>query len=468
MLSNYIKLKAAYLAAFLLYKNIMIRLQEFKDFVDELKIDNSKNYKLSILEKYKDNESVKYFLDFVYNPFITTGLSDKKLNKNIDLFPVSLFDDDNINESSWGTMWLDYPEDKVIFEYVKEHNTGRDGDIRTVQNFKKCHLKKQTHLLDLFDKIITKNLQLGIDSKSINKILPNFIPTFNVMLANKYFDKPEVVAGKEFAITTKIDGGRIVAIKENGSVRFFTRQGQEYEGLVDLKAELENIANDNFVLDGELVAMNTSKEDTYKTTMKLSRTKDKEKHGLKMLVFDWLLLDDFKKQHCTLPYTTRRMMLRTLFYSTELKYFELLPILYQGSDINMISKLLDEQVSKGEEGVMINITDALYEFKRSNVLLKVKKMQTLDLEVVDYFEGSDSFKDMLGGFVVRYKDNNLVRVGSGFDLELRKEIWTHPQDYIGKIIEVQYFEETKNANGGLSIRFPVFKDIRSDKSEPDF
>jgi DNA ligase-1 len=39
---------------------------------------------------------------------------------------------------------------------------------------------------------------------------------------------------------------------------------------------------------------------------------------------------------------------------------------------------------------------------------------------------------------------------------------------IGKIVEVQYFEETSNADGGLSLRFPVFKDFRPDKLEADF
>jgi DNA ligase-1 len=39
---------------------------------------------------------------------------------------------------------------------------------------------------------------------------------------------------------------------------------------------------------------------------------------------------------------------------------------------------------------------------------------------------------------------------------------------IGKIIEVQYFEETTNADGGISLRFPVFKDVRTDKLEADF
>ena len=50
--------------------------------------------------------------------------------------------------------------------------------------------------VDLLKAIITKNLPIGIDAKTINKVIPNLIPEFNVMLANKYFDNPDIVEGK--------------------------------------------------------------------------------------------------------------------------------------------------------------------------------------------------------------------------------------------------------------------------------
>ena len=85
-----------------------------------------------------------------------------------------------------------------------------DANIQTEQDFQDL----VASLYDLFNKILIKNLQLGIDAKTINKVIPNLIPTFNVMLANKYFDDVKFVEGKEFALTTKIDGGRIIAIKK--------------------------------------------------------------------------------------------------------------------------------------------------------------------------------------------------------------------------------------------------------------
>jgi DNA ligase-1 len=95
-------------------------------------------------------------------------------------------------------------------------------------------------------------------------------------------------------------------------------------------------------------------------------------------------------------------------------------------------------------------------------------MNTLDLEVVGYEEGSGRLAGTLGAILVRYKDGNIVKVGSGFSDEMRASIRSAPSDVIGKIIECQYFEETTNADGGISLRFPVFKDFRPDKTEADF
>ena len=97
-------------------------------------------------------------------------------------------------------------------------------------------------------------------------------------------------------------------------------------------------------------------------------------------------------------------------------------------------------------------------------------MQDLDLEVIGYEEGSGNFAGMLGALLVRYKQGNTVKVGSGLNKELRQEIWKDPDSYIGKIISVQYFEETTNQNGGLSLRFPVFLEFRNpaDKNVADF
>lgn len=110
---------------------------------------------------------------------------------------------------------------------------------------------------------------------------------------------------------------------------------------------------------------------------------------------------------------------------------------------------------------MVNFNEP-YKCKRHSGILKMKTMQSIDLEIIDVEEGQGENKGVLGNILVNYKDN-IVAVGTGFSKHLRKVYWDNPNEIIGKIAEIQYFEESKNQQGKFSLRFPVFKCIREDK-----
>lgn len=432
----------------------MNTLLHFNDFVNEITGNNSRKYKQEVLQKYKDDSVVQKYLSIVFDPYTVYGISAKKLAKEVRVgecqCPLTVFD---------------------LFDYLKEHNTGRDYDIAVCQVAIDWIAFDNLECAELLKKIICKDLPLGVDAKSINAVMPGLIPTFNVQLAQKYFDDPDKLYGKRFTLTTKIDGGRIIAIKENEQVSFFTRAGQRYEGLVDLEREMLETFPDGIVLDGEITIFDNAgvpSKEAYKQAMKITRS-DGEKQGLKMLVFDVLPIEDWKAQKSEYDYEIRRSFLNRLFMeNTTRKYFELLPELYTGCDTSKILEYLDKAIASKEEGIMVNVCKAKYEFGRTWSLMKVKKMNTLDLQIVDFEEGSGRLAGTLGAILVRYRQGNVVKVGSGFSDILRTQIWANQDKYLYSICEVQYFEETTNADGGISLRFPVFKDFRPDKLTPDF
>lgn len=430
----------------------MQTLIHFNNFVKEINENNGRLYKQSVLNKYKDDTIIQKYLQIAFDPYKIFGISTRKLHKQVS--------------------GIAYPVDSVfdLFYWLEKHNTGTDVAINMCQVTLDKIASTNCECAQLLESLICKDLSIGVDSKTINKEMPGLIPTFSVQLANKYFDKPSYVEGKTFAITTKIDGGRIIALKENGQVSFYTRAGQKYEGLVDLEDEMSRLMPDNICLDGEitlLVRGNLSSKDAYKETMKIVRTKDKEKHGVKMLVFDAMPVSDFKTQTSSMTYIQRRQMLDCMSAFDTARYFELLPLLYCGSDTSEITRILEEEVSNGEEGIMINICDAPYEFKRTNNLLKCKKFQSSDLQIIGFEEGAGKHTGTLGAIICEYKGGE-VRVGSGLTDEQRKEIWSCQHRYLNSIIEVNYFEETMDSTGKLSLRFPTFKDFRPDKTEPNY
>ena len=59
-----------------------------------------------------------------------------------------------------------------------------------------------------------------------------------------------------------------------------------------------------------------------------------------------------------------------------------------------------------------------------------------------------------------------------FIWDFKDQFWANPKDFyknpkkiLGKIIQVQYFEESNNQDGGISLRFPTFKYLYGDKRD---
>ena len=439
----------------------MNTLLHFKNFYEEIRASNSRKYKQEVLQKYKDDEVVKYYLKIAFDPYTRYGISVKKLYKEVRVgevqCPLTVFD---------------------LFDYLAEHNTGRDYDVAVCQIALEWLAQDDTECAQLLELLICKDLNLGVDAKSINSVVPDLIPTFNVQLAEKYFEKPEKLEGKEFAITTKLDGFRLIAMKDKtGNVSFYSRVGQRIEGLVEIEEELKAGFPAEVVLDGELTISNyfdMPSKDAYKAASKIIRLKgDTPKRGLTYRVFDGMYIDEWRSQNCTHTYDERRNLLEGLFgyASAPIPHIEFLPVLYRGNDTSKITEILEEIVANGGEGCMVNVVSAPYRFTRTWDLVKVKKFNSLDLEVIGMEPGEGRLAGTLGAIHVRYKDGNIVKVGSGFSDEERKLYWSQPDLILNKIVEVKYFESSQNADGTESLRFPTWvSNIRDprDKATPDY
>lgn len=423
-------------------------IYEVKEIIDSIAATSSRNEKESILHNNRDNRLLKNILYFVYSPYVLTGLSKKKINKKVklpeELSPLSIVD---------------------IMEYLKVHNSGRDGDIVVVQHFIKS---QPENLQEFYTKIVTKDLIIGATAGTINKAFgEQFIEEFDVMLAEKYFDQEDKVKGN-FIITEKLDGNRNIAL--NGeTVEMRTRQGQLNEGFLDVEEELRLLPK-GYAYDGEFIAVNENNlnsADLYRVTTSIAR-KDGMKKNIIFHVFDMLPIEDFKKGICHIPCIQRKNALHEFINELDLKWIQEVPILYKGSDKEQVTYWLDKLTSEGSEGCMVNLADAPYECKRSKQILKVKKMQSVDLKIVGFEEGDGRLKGTLGRINVMYK-GTLVGVGSGYSDSERTYIWKNRNDLIGSIIEVKYFEESTNKKTNeISLRFPIFKGIRDDKTEESY
>lgn len=419
-------------------------MKKIKEIIKLLRETSGTNDKIGILKINSENELLKKILEYTYNPYKKYGISEKIIN--------------SISSSRTSP--------KTIFELldILSLNNINDNLRDEIGAFKNANIEDW----DLYEKMILKDLRCNISSKTINKVWPGLISTsetgadVNCMLASKFdFEKPP--SGNMF-ITEKLDGMRVWAmIDDIGNIELYTRQGKLVEGCVQVENSISELGLSNVILDGELLATGCSYENVYKETIKRARNKNEVKAGLAFHVFDIITMEEYQNKMGTRRYSERRKIVDTL---QENEFVKIVPMLYQGNDIDEVLKLLDKYRAAGAEGLMCNI-DKVYEFKRSKGCLKLKVMQTMDLKIIDYIEGTGKYVNMLGALVVDFKGNS-VGIGTGFSDEDRKYIWDNRDKLLGRVVELRYFEITKDKNGIESLRFPSYVCIREEGKEVSY
>jgi DNA ligase-1 len=307
-------------------------------------------------------------------------------------------------------------------------------------------------------------LKTRAGDKIINKAIPDHIPEFSVALADKY--EPKLVNWKDgWYVSRKIDGARCIGIVDsNGDTTFYSRTGKEFDTLGIVRDGIKALNITNVVFDGELCLVDDDGNEDFQGVMKQLKKKDHTIPNPSFKIFDMISHDEFysKQGQKNKPYSIRYNNLREVMRNNTCACLSVL-----GQELIKDDDHFAEWTRRGNdyswEGLMLR-ADEPYKGKRSKDLLKVKKFFDDEYEVIDtemgpfryVLNGREHEETMLSCVMIKHKDN-IVRVGSGFTIEQRQEFYQNPKKILGKIITVQYFEETKNQDGGISLRFPTFK-----------
>jgi DNA ligase-1 len=337
--------------------------------------------------------------------------------------------------------------------------TGHDA-ISAVNSF----IEHYSEYEELIHCIIDKDLKTRAGDKIINKAIPNHIPEFSVALADKY--EPKLVDWKDgWYVSRKIDGARCIAIVDsNGDTTFYSRTGKEFDTLGIVAGGIKALGIADVVFDGELCLVDDEGNEDFQGIMKQLKKKDHTIPNPSYKIFDMISHDEFysKKGEKNRPYSIRYNNLREVMRDNTCTCLSVLAQCKIENDDDFL-QWTDYATDYKWEGVMLR-ADEPYKGKRSKDLLKVKKFFDNEYKVIDtemgdfrYVKDSAEWEETMLSCVMIQHKNNIVRVGSGFTIEQRQEFYQDPSKILGKIITVQYFEETKNQDGGISLRFPTFK-----------
>ena len=456
------------------------------------------NAKLDVLEELLTDPFGVKVAQYTYDPFITYGITPKK------------------PEAGWGEHSFNiYGGVFAILDSLAARRLTGNAAHDEVQL---CYQGFNSAGGELLWRILSKDFRAGITAKSMNKIRPGTIMTFEVMLSQHYEERfmkgVSMIAGEP-----KLDGLRSPCLVKSGVGKHFSRVGNHFPALDDLGSDVQGVVlrmfddikervedgralpieiallkmmggstaeHPQLVLDGETFS-GLFNESSGAVRRKSVKATDVEFHVFDLIPMQFMT--DYTKREFKVSNSARRAMLmifmsyvkdeaiylvpREILSTHEevIDYYErqrdttLASFLARGDkdrEAELLKTLINKDTGQPQvlEGAMFKLLDAFYEKKKGRKWMKMKACETEDLRVVGYFEGKPhtKYEGQLGGLIVD-RNGVEVRVGGGFSDAQRVEYWATPP--IGRMLEVEFHEVTPDG----SLRHSRFLRWRDDKDE---
>ena len=185
--------------------------------------------KTQLLREFQDDANFRNFLYYALNPMLTYKISEQTLRSPIR------YD---------SAITLTMTDIFSVCELLSKRKALDAGTVYQVCAFVQSSPPDEA---DVYIKLLSKTLRLGVTAKTVNKVITNLIPEWEVQQAYP-IDKYPLKENTEFWLTQKLNGVRATYYKG----RLYARSGVPYEGLDHILDALCFDEEDSYVFDGEL------------------------------------------------------------------------------------------------------------------------------------------------------------------------------------------------------------------------
>ncbi|BDZ67526.1 DNA ligase [Methanobacterium ferruginis] len=291
---------------------------------------------------------------------------------------------------------------------------------------------------------------------------------------------------------TKYDGIRVQIHSHDDEIDIFTRRLENISHALPEIGDYikKSLPQEDFIVEGEIIASRDGKPVSFQYMLQRVRRKyevDKmiSKVPLTLYLFDVLyyqgpVLDE--------PLQKRRRILESIVKPVQGKLELSMQVNVTPEEIQKAHDLFDASINAGHEGIMIKDPHAPYTPGiRGKKMLKLKaEPETLDLVVVGGTYGKGKRAHLIGSYLMALQDENgqlltLAYAATGLDDQTLLELSEMVEPLIiskeGRqvkiepsiILEIAFSEIVKSPEyeSGYSLRFPVVKQIRNDRSLDD-
>ena len=417
-----------------------------KDILNELNESNSSNYKLDILKKYKDNSELKKLLELTYNR--------NKYNFNVSKNCI-IKDNPSILESNGSK-----PVDNLLsaLEILGEGTIRGNEAHRFVYNHLK-HLDNDNK--EIFLNVLGRDLKIGLNVKSINKVFKNLIPKPNYMRCAVLSEKTLKKINFPAFIQLKMDGTYREIHVADGQVSGKTRSGEEYFNPVLFK-EMENFPNGYYT--GELTIEGESRF----TGNGLINSLNPPYEKITFTVWDYLTDEDYLEKTKT-PYYSRFESLSDIIEKHKSNRVKLVPN-HEVNSIDEALKYVSDWMEQGLEGGVLKDKNNVFKNGTSGTQLKIKLKVDAEMRITGFTDGTIGTKreGKIGAIQFSNDEGTIKGQCSGFSDEELDLFTKNKDNLIGKIISVEFNDIVKSENNDYyALSHPRFIEIRNDKTETD-
>ena len=256
--------------------------------------------------------------------------------------------------------------------------------------------------------------------------LPSELP----MLAHKYAEKPHKVVWP-CGLQRKLNGLRCTARCEDGEVTLYSRAGL----VLNVPHICEELSwmDDSVILDGELYVHGVPLQTINSWIPKPGQSMKEETSQIEYHLYDAPYSD-------TVTWLFRHRYLNKIKESEHVKVEET----YQVSNEEEAYAMVDAFLGEGYEGGMLRNWDGLYDWgHRSSDLLKIKKFDDEEFEVVGYQEGKGKDKGKVTWICLNNDGTDeTFKARPRGTMEERAEWFKNGDDYLGKLLTVRFHGRT--------------------------
>lgn len=442
-----------------------------KSILEEIALQSGTNEKMKTLKQYKENSLLKNVL------YIALSKRVKFYIRQIPQYECS----EKPMDLTWAIEKLKNISNREV--------TGNDA----IDYLKWILSSVSLDDAYVIERIIEKDLKIGMGQTNINKIIPKLIEKTPYMGASSFEEKlaRDILKDGLAYSQIKMDGRYCNAIIEEGNVYLESRSGEEtYIPMSKLVFALHSFPK-NCVLNGELTIDGIDRNESngiINSVISISKKlkdgsnakKDKEhilaRHNIsyeealiqiKYTVWDMVQIEEYLDGKSKFDYTSRLMALRG--YLDKMDTLNSIRII-ESKKVETYTEAIahfQKALARGEEGTILKSTIGQWKDGKPKWQVKMKLEIDLDMKIVGFNYGTRGTKNenLISSINVESSCGLVKTRPTGITEADMKYITKNHKELLGSVISMKCSGLSHDNEGNYSTLHPVFKVLRDDKYE---